>query len=479
MKRQRFRFKAVALLLFALFALLGAYGVWSVTHYGSRWFSYAANPRLAAQKENVIEGNISDRHGVVLAETKDGARVFQASAAARKAVVHIIGDRQGMVNKSVETFHAGYLYGVTSSLPDAIQHLTSPSRERRGNDLVLTIDAALCEAIPADFDAHPLSRGKNGAAVVLNYRTGEVLAMVSLPSFDPDNVTAEEIEALDDPYWNRVTQALYPPGSTFKIVTAAAALERISGVADRTFTCTGALPVTDSFTVRDFNHASHGNLTLRTAFLRSCNSVFASLALEMGDAALRSAAESFGFNQNFLFRDLVVNNSSYPAGTRGKEAVAASGYGQSALAASPLHLCLIAAAVANDGVMQEPRLLKSVRSASGMTVLSFSSARVRTVASPAVTRQLQSMMKDVVQGGGSGSAAMVSTLDIRGKTGTAESTKNGQKINYAWFTGYCAQADLPYAVCVLVEDIPDGETGGTVAAPIAHDVFSWLRNHPE
>lgn len=479
MKKQRYRFKVAALFLLALFVALGAYGVWSVTHFGSRWFSYAANPRLAALKETVTEGSILDRNGTVLARTEDGKRLFQENAADRKAVVHVIGDRSGRVANAVETFHAGYLYGYQSSLQDAIHRLTHPGEARRGNDVTLTIDAELCREIPAFFDAHPLSAGKNGAAAVINYRTGEVIALCSLPSFDPDNADAETIAALDHPYWNRATQGLYPPGSTFKIVTAAAALERMADAGTRTWECSGALQVNDSFTVHDFRSAVHGRLTLRQAFARSCNNVFAQLALDMGDGALRQAAERFGFNRNFLFRDLVVYNSVYPTEKRTAEAVAASGYGQSALTATPLHLCLTAAAVAGGGRMPEPRLLREVKSASGAKVLRFSAAEAMTVCPEAVARELADMMKDTVQGGGSGSAAAVATLDVRGKTGTAESTLQGEKVNYGWFVGYNAQEDLPFALCVLAEDIPEGETGGTVCAPIAREILTWLKNHPD
>ena len=142
-------------------------------------------------------------------------------------------------------------------------------------------------------------------------------------------------------------------------------------------------------------------------------------------------------------------------------------------------MCLIAASIANNGTMPEPRLLKTVRSASGTPVLSWSSAPVRTVCSPEIAAQLQSMMKEVVQGGGSGSRAAVTTLDVRGKTGTSESTDHGLLVNYGSFTGYNAQRDLPFALCVLVENIPDGETGGTTAALIAKDIFTYLKNHPD
>jgi len=482
MKKQRLRIKAAVLLLFMLFALLGFYGIWSVNHYGSRWFSYAGNPRLASLLGSVIKGDILDRNGTVLATTLDGQRKYHENAAVRSALVHVIGDRQRKIGNGVESFHAGYLYGVQPSLPEALMRLTHPNEPRRGNNVTLTVDAEMCAAVPGWMNAHPLSRGKSGAVIVMNYLTGEILTMNSFPVFDPgeypEDRTADDLSALDHPYFNRATQALIPPGSTFKIITAAAAMERLPGVETRTFTCSGALPVSDSFTVRDFSHAVHGEVTLRKAFANSCNPVFATLALELGDSALRSAAQRFGFNRNYVFRDVVVENSVYPAESQGPEALAASGYGQSALAVTPLHLCLISAAVANDGRMPEPRLIHEVRTASGSPVLSFSSASAGTVCSPKTAAVLQSMMKDVVQSGGSGSRASVSTLDIRGKTGTAESTSEGRPISYGWFTGYCAQKDLPFAVCVLVEDLPDGETGGTAAAPIAREIFTYLKNHP-
>ncbi|MBQ8072333.1 MAG: penicillin-binding protein 2 [Clostridia bacterium] len=479
MKKQRFRFKLTALLLTALLALAGFYGLRSVSHYGSRWFSYAANPRLNAQKQLVVEGDILDRSGVTLAATKDGTRVFADSEAVRKAMVHVVGDRQGMVANSVETFHAGYLYGYSSSLMDAVQHLTHPEEIRQGNRVTLTVDAQLSASVPAAFDAHPLTRGKNGAAVVMNYLTGEVLALVSLPGFDPDAADSASLAALDHPFFNRATQALLPPGSVFKIVTSAAALSGLSGLETRTFSCGGSLPVTDTYTVRDFGQGAHGNLTLDQAFVHSCNVTYASLALEMGDTRLRAAAENFGFNRNFLFRDLVVYNSQYPTQSQSREALAASGFGQSAVATTPMHLCLIAAAIARGGDMPEPRLLKRVTTSAGGTVLSFSSASAGTVCVPAVAEKLSAMMKQVVQGGGSGAQAAVTTLDVRGKTGTAVSTVDGQPVNYGWFTGFNAQKDLPVALCILVEDIPDGETGGTTAALIAHDVFSWLKRNPD
>ena len=480
MKRLRFRIKTAALLVALMLILAGVYGVRSVSHYGSRWFSYVSNPRLAALKSTVREGSIRDRNGILLAETReDGTRAFAESTPIRSALVHLIGDRNGKIANSVESFQAGYLLGYSSSLRDAIHHLINPSDVRQGNNLTLTVDAELCAAIPGWFEAHPITAGKSGAAVVLNYRTGEVLALISLPCFDPDTLSEADAASLDHPYLNRATQVLYPPGSIFSIVTAAAALSRLPDARSQVFLCNGEYRVSENFSVHDFNLASHGSQNLRQAFARSCNPFFAKLALDVGEAELRSVAERFGFNRNFLFQDLIVANSFYPTGIRSKEDLAATGVGQGTLTVTPLHLCLIASGIANGGIMPEPRLLLQVDAVSGSRVLSFSSAPVDTVCDRESAAEISVMMQDAVQNG-VGSAAAVSTLDIRGQTGIAQSDPTGKgSIHYGWFAGFNAQQDLPVAVCVLVEDIPEGESGENTAAVIAGEIFTYLRNHPD
>ena len=478
MKQQRYRYKIVALLLSLALVGLAVWGGWNLAHYSTRWFSRATNTRLTAQKKAVTAGDILDRNGILLATTKEGRREYRDTSADRAALVHLLGDRQGRIANAVESFQSGYLYGYQSSLLDSVYRLIRKT-DRVGNTLTLTIDAELCTAIQRAFSGHRETEGHSGAAVVINYRTGEVLALLSLPNFDPDQATESLIATLDQPYWNRATQALYPPGSTFKIVTTAALLERDPDAVNRQFTCEGHLDLSDTFSVHDFQNAVHGKLTLRQAFLHSCNCVYAAAALELGPDALRREARQFAFGDNFLFRDLVVANSVYPSGAQTQEALAASGYGQSAIAATPMHLCLMAAAVANQGVMPEPRLLRSVRSVSGVAVLPWSSSTVGSVCTRETAAALQSMMKDVVQGGGSGSRASVTTMDIRGKTGTAESTVQGRKVNYGWFVGFNAQPDLPFALCVLTENIAEGETGGTTSALIAKDIFTYMKNYPE
>ncbi len=475
MKQQRFRVKLIALFLFGLFALLMVYGLFSISTYGNRWFAYAKNPRVREQKRNVIAGSIFDRNGILLAYTQDGERIYQSSAEARKAVVHVLGDDEGQVSNGVEGFQTAYLYGFKATLAERINALFADD-PRRGDDVQLTIDSELSVQIPRFFANHSLTRGKNGAAVVMNYKTGEVLAEVSLPSFDPMNKSG--ISADSEVYWNRATQSLYPPGSTFKVITTAAAIGSLENVQEQKLQCTGALLV-DGQAIHDFGGASHGELTLRQAFVKSCNHIYARLALDMGDARLRSTAESFGFNDNFLFRDLVVENSVYPTGSRTGFQIAMSGFGQSSIGMTPMHMCLVAAAVANDGVMMEPILLRSVMTPSGAPredADAFLSREYRRAMTPETAATLQSYMRQVVTGG-TGTRAAVNGLTICGKTGSAETVRNGWDVTHGLFIGYAADEDLPIAVAVVVENIADGEGGGSTAAVIAGDIFTWLRDN--
>lgn len=476
MKTQRYRYKVVAFLLIVLFALLAAFGIWNVLHYGTRWFTSSHNTRIDVQKSNVIEGSILDRNEIVLAETVDGKRIFQKNAADRKAVVHVIGDRNGKVANSVESFQTEQLYGFRASLPDQISYALS-GEDLRGNNVILTVDSKLNRCIMELFEKS--CPDHRGAGVVLNWMTGEVLGEVSLPSFDPDEETVLAEQDPGQPYWNRAVQGLYPPGSTFKIVTAAAALKEYPDVAGWSHICTGACVIDSNHTIHDFGQEVHGKVSLADAFRLSCNPAFVTLAGELGDAKLRAAAESFGFNENFLFDELVVYNSIYPTDNRTLYEVAASGIGQSTIVATPMHICLISAAIANGGNMPEPLLIREIRTPAGRTVSTLRQRAVRSVCDSKTASVLRGYMRQVVQNGGSGWRANIPGMDICGKTGTAESELHGVPINYGWFTGFNADPEKPYAICILVEDIADGETGGTTASVIAADLFRFLNQTDE
>ncbi len=470
MKQQRLRFRLLTLFTIALLLTAAGYGVYSVSSYGSRWVSSARNTRYRSAKSSVIPGDIYDRNGVTIASTdSDGNRTYQSDVWARSSLVHLIGDTDGNVANGLDSFQANYLLGFETSLSERVTDLLS-GQTRHGDNITVTVDSKLCTYIVNQWRSDSKTRTKCGAVVMMNYKTGEVLALVSLPVYDPMNITDEIRNSTTHPFWNRALQSTLPPGSTFKIVTAAAALKNLSDVQTRIFTCTGATQV-DGRTITDYGNSQHGELSLARAFRVSCNNVFAQTALLVGDSALRKTAESFGFNDNFLFRDLVVENSVYPTQNRTNLEIAWSGAGQSQVAATPLHMCMISAAIANNGVMMEPRLLTRVESPSGTVRLRYAQKVYRTACTAEVASVIQGYMKDVVQNG-TGTRARVDGLTIAGKTGSAEGNVNGRAVTHAWFTGYIDSDALPYAVCVMVEE---GGSGGSVAAPVAQKVFEYLK----
>ena len=468
MKQIRKNIRRVAICLCALFLLLAGYGAYSISTYGNRWFSSSLNHFARNQKADVIPGDILDRNGVILAMTRNGERTYHTDEAARRALVHVIGDPASNVNNGAESFLSTYLYGFHMSFLERMSYALR-GEQRQGDNVQLTIDSALAAYIAGIFPEE-----KAGAVVVMNYRTGEVITEQSFPNFDPENITREVRNHPQNPFLNRAVQELNAPGSTFKIVTAAAALENFRDAAVRSYQCTGQYQadtrlITDAGTdLAAGKITQHGQLNMLRAFQVSCNNTFAQIALQMGDSALRKTAEKFGFNDNFLFKDLVVENSSYPKENRNTGEVAWTGAGQSALTATPMHMCLIAAAVANDGVMMEPRMVLSSVSQMGAVHAEFEPKIYRRAMTAENAGVLQEYMRAVVTSG-TGTAAAIPGVKVCGKTGSAE--KDTQENTNAWFVGYLDEDEAPYAVCVMVEDAGGG---GSVAAPIARKIFTRM-----
>ncbi len=462
MKQLRKNIRKVALLLCCLFLLLAGYGAFSLLTSGSRWFSSTYNQFRLRQQQNVAPGDIYDRAGTLLASSEDGKRVYPGDPEAVKSVSHVLASASDGVEKRM----SHYLYGFNASY---FERLAAAFRgeTRKGDAVTLTIDGALCSYIASQFPT-----GHSGAVAVMNYKTGELLALQSYPGFDPASASVSVKVST-----NRAVKWTSAPGSTFKIVTLASALQNIPGVGTRAFTCTGVMPVgigtiTDAGTKLAENIITkHDTLTIQRAFAVSCNNTFAAVALELGDQTLKATADQFGLSDNFLFRDLIVENSSYPLENRSDLEIAWTGAGQSALAVTPLHMCMIASGIANQGVMMEPRLLLSAASAGGTPRASFASRVYRTCVSETIAATLKASMRQVVAHG-TGTAAAVPGLVICGKTGSAQI--DGQALENAWFTGFIDSQDAPYAVCVVVEDAGGG---GSVAAPLAGKIFKYLANH--
>ncbi len=255
----------------------------------------------------------------------------------------------------------------------------------KGDDIRLTIDAELCAYISQQFPSR-----KQGAVVVMNYATGDHLAMVSKPDYDPGALSTRQSGADEtgSGYLNRALQGQYPPGSTFKIVTLAAALDSIPGVLDRTFVCDG-LEEFGSGKVTCYGGAVHGKLSLLEAFTRAANHVRVARVGGWATSADR-AARKMGFDVNWSFRDLVFYESSIPEEIGDASELAWTGVGQGKLLVTPLHMAMIVSAVANGGVMPNPQLIKQVTGVGGLP-------RIRT-ASGSYGRVMTQDMADFIGG---------------------------------------------------------------------------------
>ncbi len=351
-------------------------------------------------------------------------------------------------------------------------------REPSGGSVVLTVDPAAQQAAVAGLE------GLRGAAVALDPQTGAVLAMASAPTFDPGRLSSHEpadirayydqlIADEDQPLLNRAIGATYPPGSTFKVVTAAAALESGAVTLDTRIPSPRELdlPQTDA-NLRNFgNSACTGQTsTLAEALRISCNTAFGSLGLTLPDGALAEQSAEFGFGNDELQVPTSVAVSRFPDDTNPPQA-AQSAIGQFDVRATPLQMAMVAAGIANAGEVMRPYLVAATQ-APDLTQLSVTEPDVlSTATSPEVAGQVAEMMELVVADG-SGTAAQIDGVRVAGKTGTAQHAPG--RPPHAWFIGFAPAENPQVAVAVVVEDggsIGSEATGGRIAAPIARDMM--------
>jgi peptidoglycan glycosyltransferase len=328
--------------------------------------------------------------------------------------------------------------------------------------------------------AQSLMAGRKGAVVVMEPRTGRVPVYVSVPSYPPGamgtKVGADALNSDDEnaPLVDRVSDATYPPGSTFKVVTATAALD--SGLINTSSTIDGTSPQTFSSKPlqNDFN-AQYPNVSLETALVQSVNTAFGNLGVDLGKETLLEYMKRYGFYapppidmpRGGLLTSGLRDDEGNLLPPNANIDLARTAIGQGRLAVTPIQMAEVAATVANDGVRMEPRLAKLFRDDYGRTTLKVQPQRAERVMKPATAATLNDMMRKVVNEG-TGQAANVGDLKMAGKTGTAE-VRGG---NQAWFIGFAPYDNPQYAVAVTIEKTQ--EFGGVVAAPIARDVLQYL-----
>ena len=264
-------------------------------------------------------------------------------------------------------------------------------------------------------------------------------------------------------YLNRCLQGLYTPGSIFKIVTLACALDYDPSVIQQQFTCSGVWEYEGGSINCMSGRTAHGDLNLQGAFTRSCNVTFGKLTYQLGLDRLRATAEKFGFNENFKFGDFMVYNSSFPSSIRNMNGLVWAGIGQGEVLVTPLHMAMISGAVANGGAMMQPYLVKEIKTSLNQVTRRGESKAYRQVMSSDAAQTIARYMYQTVKSGTARRAA-ISGYTVGGKTGSAETSDDKNVATNAWYTGFVYDDAHPFAISVVIEQ---GGAGGNLASELA------------
>ena len=442
MKRVKNRALCALLLVAMVFLGIAVYMINFMVNSGN-WASASFNA-TAYSGGALTFGEVTDRNGVVLAGVTDGKRTFADNADVRKSTLHAVGDLNGNIGTGALSVYAPDLIGynvITGSY----------SRTGKGRTVALTIDSKL------NVEAYKALNGRRGAVMVMNYKTGEVLCMVSNPSFDPakppSNIDGNS--AYEGVYLNRAISAAFAPGSTYKLLTAAAAIENISDIFEREFKCEGSLKTGNGTIICT---RKHGKLDFEEALTVSCNCVFGELALELGADKLASYAEKYGLSERVKVGGIATAKGAFDKAAPDSADLAWSGIGQYNDLVCPAAMLRYVGAIANDGKAADIKLLhKNVKT----TVFSGGSSRIMR---SETADRLGAMMDYRVHQ--KSVAGNFPGLELHAKTGTAE--VGGGKNSHAWFAGYITNEGYPLAFVVMVEN---GGGGFAVASPIANKVL--------
>jgi len=462
--------KTVLLVFLVFFIAIISYINYLYLFKSDKFIESVFNNRQQAERNKVLRGTIFDRDMNALTKgEKTGEFEQTREYVGGEKFAHVLGYYNIVYGMSgLEKKFDKVLSGKENKPIKDYFNLNS-NETRIGDSVVTTLDSNLQRIA---FDA--LGNYK-GSVVALDPATGEVLAMVSKPTFDPNNL-AEQWDTLtkdkETPFLNRATAGLYPPGSTFKAVTALAALENMSGVENRTFEDNGKIYFNETNSLENYNGNALGNINLEQAFTYSSNVVFGTLAMEMGNDALKSTAEKFYFNKEIPSRTLILEDSKFPTYKKHEIGnIAQSGIGQSGVLASPMQMALVASTIANDGVMMEPNIVKEIVNSQGKSISKIEPKEVGNIVSNENADKLKKYMRSVVTQGTAQNANLWG-VQVSGKTGTADHD-SGDKTPHSWFIGFAPYENPKIAFAIILEE---GEGYGRNAADVAKDILSAYFN---
>ena len=450
-----------------LFALLIGYLAYLTVFRRKELNANVYNTRQESTSDRIIRGPIVTEDGTVLAYstvdyTGNETRVYPFYSMYAHSVGYATNGRGGL-----EASANSQLLSSHSPLLEQLEK-TRSAQKVQGDSVVVTLRPKLQEAAWYALGDY------RGAVVVMEPSSGKILAMVSKPDFDPNELAWEWDSLVEDSersaLLNRATQGLYPPGSTFKILTSLAYLRQNGGdPSSFSWDCTGELPGKD-ISITCYNGSVHGYEDLKTAFANSCNTAFAGIGLELDNRKFRNTAEDFLFNKP-LPVDFPASRSVF-ALTResSSDDQMTTAIGQGETLVTPLHMAMITSTVANGGIMMKPYLISSVTDVDGRVVSETRPEIYDELMSLEEASALTECMKETVLSG-TGVALSWNGYSVAGKTGSAEYETADGGGTHSWFVGFSDAEDPDIVVAVIAED---GGTGSSTAVPIAQQIFdAW------
>lgn len=438
---------------------------------------------LIGQYENPL-GNIIVGGEAITGSTKTGGKDFGYKRTYTDGPLYapITGfSSQAFGTSMLEGVYKDVLNGSDTRLKTMMDLLTNKRADP--GDVVTTIDKGVQKA------AYEALQGKEGAAVAIDPSTGQILAVVNNPAFDPGRITGandkaawEELSADQGKAMENVAlRKPQAPGSTFKLVTLAAAIENglVSSIDENTSVPGDyTIPGTRTKLKSEAPDAQCDKVSPRTALRLSCNNVFADLAHRLGQDKMLAMAEKLGFNQQIDTPVRTNPPSKYPSKKMSVDQVAQTGIGQFDVQATPLQMAMVTAAIENGGKLVAPHMVFEVTDADGNTLESFKDPKTQQVMSEKTASMLRDAMQTVATEGG-GRPAQVSGAEVGGKTGTAQRGVNNSLPPLAWFTSYGKAGGKQIAVAVVIENSDTDRSeigGGRLAAPIAQKMMTaWLK----
>ena len=428
----------------------------------SKWAMNKVNKHLYSSGSLATAGDIKDINGNILVTTKDGVRVYSENRSVRLGTLHTVGDSSGYIATGMQTAFKDELTGYT--LIDGVYNL---KRYGKGNDITLTLNSKVCET------AYKALGDKKGTVAVMNYKTGELICIVSTPTFDvlnkPSDIATDTSGKYEGIYLNRFFSGLYTPGSTFKVITAACAIENIPDIYNRTFQCESKVLIGEGYVVCS---GTHGKIDFKTAMNKSCNCAFAEIADELGAELLTATAQRLGFNgENIVVSDKIKCAKSKLNLTESSALdIGWAGIGQYTTLINPCQMLTMISAIANKGTAVLPYVVSEIKNPEGEVVFFEKTSNIGEWFDFSVAQSLNNILRSNVSN--QYGDAHFPGMNMCGKTGTAEISDDNEKNPNALFVGYSQLDELPFSIIVVVEDSTSAIKN---AVPIASKVMKTVK----